>query len=110
MGLLALAALPIHTALAATGLLCLAMGLSGPGHSGYWANMIDISPNHAGKLLGYSNTIGTVPGIVANLFVGSVLTAQGDEGWGTVWLSAIVMYALGTATFARLAVGHEIWT
>ena len=42
----------------ATGLLTLAVGMGGPAHSSYWANMMDVAPRHCAVLLGVSNTIG----------------------------------------------------
>ena len=53
----------------ATALLTLAVGMGGTAHSSFWANMVDISPRHCGVVLGASNTIATMPGILANMYV-----------------------------------------
>ncbi len=36
-----------------------------------WANVIDISPAHAGYLLGIVNTVGTLPGMLGNSTTGT---------------------------------------
>lgn len=89
-------------------LLCAAVGMSGCAHSAYWANIIDVSPAHAGELLGLSNTIATVPGIIGNLYVGWVLSST-EGSWPLVWLSAVAGYLIGFAVFRSLCSGEVIW-
>ena len=48
-------------------LLAGAVGFGAFSHAGYWANIVDIGPNHAGTLCGISNTIATLPGVLANV-------------------------------------------
>ena len=44
-----------------------AVGFGAFSHAGYWANIVDIGPKHAGTLCGISNTIATLPGVLANV-------------------------------------------
>ena len=59
-----LLALPVEavTPPIAAGLFSAALGMNMASHSGYWANIIDLSPKRAGFVLGVSNTIGNIPG------------------------------------------------
>ena len=52
------------TPVLASALFSAALGVNMASHSGYWANLIDISPTKAGFALGVSNTIGNIPGTV----------------------------------------------
>ena len=65
--------------------------------SGYWANMVDIAHAHAGEVMGISNTIATVPGMVGNLLTGAILEATGN--WGLVFFLAGVAYMLAGISF-----------
>jgi hypothetical protein len=33
--------------------------------SGYLSNMLDLAPRHAGALMGISNTVATLPGVLS---------------------------------------------
>lgn len=48
----------------AVALLTLAVGLDGISSSGFQVNHVDLSPTHAGLLMGLSNTFGTIPGML----------------------------------------------
>ena len=97
------AALPRALAVA---LSCGALGFGAFSHSGYWANVVDLSPRHAGVLIGISNTIATLPGILANVSTGYILKQTGDD-WTPVFVLAISIYALGLSAFLLLASGDE---
>ena len=83
----------------ATVVLTITLGLMGTSHSAFWANIIDIAPERSADLLGLSNTLATIPGIVGNLFVGYVLQHYGS--FQLVWLSTVVLNLLGLALFRR---------
>jgi len=97
------AALPRALAVA---LSCGALGFGAFSHSGYWANVVDLSPRYAGVLIGISNTIATLPGILANVSTGYILKQTGDD-WTPVFMLAISIYALGLSAFLLLASGDE---
>ena len=55
-------------------LITLEIGISSAVSSaGYFPNMMDLSPNYAGILMGVSNTIGTLPGMIAPLVAGAIV-------------------------------------
>jgi hypothetical protein len=111
--------------------LTLGVGLGGFAASGYWANFLDLSKTHSGQLLGLSNSIATIPGIVGNELTGWLIGMQshggqagssgsgsstngtgsaaggGDPGSGfsKVFLLAAVVYAVGALAFALTARG-----
>ena len=69
--------------------------------SGYWANMVDIAHDHAGQIMGISNTIATVPGMVGNALTGAILDATGN--WSLVFFMAGTAYVLAGLVFYWLA-------
>ena len=69
--------------------------------SGYWANMVDIAHAHAGHIMGISNTIATVPGMVGNALTGAILDATGN--WSLVFFMAGTAYVLAGLVFYWLA-------
>ena len=92
----------------ATALLTLAIGMGGTAHSSFWANMVDVSPRHCGVVLGASNTIGTLPGILANMWAGYALETH--DSWMMVWSSAVLFYVFGFAMFYKYCQGDVVWT
>ena len=54
----------------AVSLFSLAIGIQGLNGSSYTVNHLDIAPRFAGILMGISNAIGTIPGIIAPYVVG----------------------------------------
>ena len=60
--------------------------------SGFWANIIDVAPRHAGVLLGLSNTLATLPGVLCNL-------AAGGLGLRPVFALSALLEATGAVTF-----------
>ncbi len=63
----------------AVALLTLAVGCSGAIYSGFVVNMVDIVPPFAGILFGISNTVATIPGILAPYAIG-VITSDVSVG------------------------------
>jgi nitrate/nitrite transporter NarK len=91
----------------ALGFLTAAVAFASLSHSGYSANIIDIAPQLAGPLMGVVNTIGTVPGVLANILAGHILSSPGGS-WAQIFMIALVVYAVGLAAFLRHAQGHEL--
>ena len=94
------------TPLAAAALFSGALGMNMASHSGYWANIIDLSPTRAGFVLGVSNTIGNIPGIYGNFLTGWVLSATGS--WAIVFSIAILHWVAGAALYTSWASTDEI--
>jgi ACS family sodium-dependent inorganic phosphate cotransporter len=58
-------------------LMCAATGCLGIGMAGFLPNILDIAPRHSAVLVGVSNTIATVPGIVGVAVTGWLIDATG---------------------------------
>lgn len=58
-------------------LICGTMAFLALCYSGFGANVLEIAPRHAGVLSGASNTVGTVPGIIAVATTGWLVDATG---------------------------------
>lgn len=89
---------PVSTA---TAVLSVGLGLNAASHAGYWAMLIDLSPQHAGTLCGVSNSIAALPGVVGNTVTGAVLRATGS--WSAVFLIVEAVYGVGLLAFLLLA-------
>ena len=76
--------------------------LGGLAFSGYWANFIDLSPRFAGHLMGVSNSVATIPGIVGNLVTGQILKGH-ENDWGIVFSLAAAIYVFGAVVFVAFA-------
>lgn len=75
--------------------------------SGYWINMIDVGPEYAGQIMGISNTIATVPGIVGNLITGYIL--QQTKSWNMVFNVAAGVSAMGGILFACFSTDRNVF-
>lgn len=55
--------------------VCLTMAVGGGGFafSGFFVNHLDIAPPFAGILMGISNTVATIPGILSPLLTGVIV-------------------------------------
>merc|ERR1711908_69861 len=50
---------------------------------GYWVNMVDVCPETASTIMGMSNTVATIPGIVGQPITLAILDRTGS--WSTVY-------------------------
>ncbi|XP_033121660.1 sialin-like [Anneissia japonica] len=88
--------------------LTLAVGCGGFSMSGFNINHLDIAPKYAGVLMGFTNTIATIPGFVGPLIVGT-LTENNDtrQQWQIVFWICFGIYALGLLTYLLFGSGVE---
>jgi len=86
-------------------LACFAVGLGALVQSAFWANILDVAPNHAGVLVGISNTMATLPGILCNLSTGYLL--EHGYGWTPVLAVAAVLEGIGAAVYVTMARGER---
>ncbi|EQC30330.1 hypothetical protein SDRG_11907 [Saprolegnia diclina VS20] len=91
----------------AVALLSLTLFLSRAAASGYWVNMLDVAPRHAGHVMGISNTIATLPGIFGNILTGEILQRSGN--WDLVFLIAAVILTTGGLIFHCWAGDHDVF-
>ena len=59
--------------IAAMALLTTAVGINGIVYGGYVVNHVDISPNHAGVLMGITNTVANLCGFAAPYVAGLLI-------------------------------------
>jgi len=91
--------------LTASALLCVHFFFGRFFKTGFWVNMLDVAGPDAGKLMGISNTVATVPGIVGQKLTHRLLDATGS--WTYVWGLAAGSQLLGALLFTLLA-GDEL--
>ena len=69
--------------------------------------MIDVGPEYAGKTMGMSNTIATLPGILGNLITGYIL--QQTQSWDTVFTVAAVITTFGGGVFLCFSTDRHVF-
>ncbi|MBI3302648.1 MAG: ACS family MFS transporter [Deltaproteobacteria bacterium] len=87
--------------------MCCTLGLGAFALSGFAVNHLDIGPRYAGILLGFSNTAGTIPGIVGVTLTGLILDATGS--WNLVFLISAGVYVFGALVWLLFATGERIF-
>lgn len=97
----------VSSAPLAIGLLCVSSFFGAMAMAGCGTSPLDIAPRYAGTLMGISNTIATIPGVVAVTASGMILDATGS--WATVFLVAAGFSLIGLISFAVLASGERIF-
>ncbi|VDO67982.1 unnamed protein product [Heligmosomoides polygyrus] len=85
--------------------LSISIGLGGICWAGFSVNHLDLAPQFAGHLMGISNTLATLPGMLCPLIVGYVVPTGTTVQWNIIFYSTAVIYALGAAFFWKFASG-----
>ncbi|XP_063821196.1 sialin-like [Ostrinia nubilalis] len=82
-------------------LICLtiAVGLGGFAWSGFSVNHLDIAPPHASVLMGVSNTVATLPGIISPPLAGAIVTDKTAEQWRIVFFISSIIYLIGAIIY-----------
>ncbi|XP_067658855.1 sialin-like [Haliotis asinina] len=86
-------------------LLCAAVGCLGISKAGYMVNHVDIAPNYSGLLFGFTNTMATIPGMIAPLVAGALTPNKTAEEWRLVLCICSGFLVAGAVIFAFLASG-----
>jgi len=73
--------------------------------SGFFVNHMDIAPEHAGTLMGITNTAGTIPGIIGVLVSGWILDVTGS--WALVFQTAAAVAAFGLVFYLVFGSGER---
>jgi MFS family permease len=74
----------------------------------YFANILDIAgPGCVSAILGISNSIAAVPGVLANVLAGFWLEASGQ--WQQLFAVSVGMQAVGLAVYLRWASGERLF-
>ncbi|KAM3654260.1 LOW QUALITY PROTEIN: vesicular glutamate transporter 1 [Ammospiza maritima maritima] len=95
-----------HSRAVAISFLVLAVGFSGFAISGFNVNHLDIAPRYASVLMGLSNGVGTLSGMVCPLIVGALTRHKTREEWQWVFLIAALVHYGGVAFYGVFASGE----
>uniref|UniRef100_A0AAY4CEC2 Vesicular glutamate transporter 1 n=1 Tax=Denticeps clupeoides TaxID=299321 RepID=A0AAY4CEC2_9TELE len=93
-----------HTKGVAISFLVLAVGFSG---FGFNVNHLDIAPRYASILMGISNGVGTLSGMVCPLIVGAMTKHKTREEWQYVFLIASLVHYGGVIFYGIFASGEK---
>lgn len=90
--------------------IIISVGLGGLPWSAFSVNHLDIAPQYVGHLMGLSNTIATLPGMISPLIVGLIVTKHLPSEWRIVFSLTAAVYLLGALIYWRWASGEiETW-
>ncbi|KAF6205216.1 hypothetical protein GE061_019383 [Apolygus lucorum] len=86
-------------------IICLvfAVGLGAFAWPAFSVNHLDIAPQHASVLMGFSNTFATLPGIVSPLLSGYIVTDKTAEEWKAVFYISGAIYLIGALFYGTFA-------
>ncbi|XP_046890336.1 vesicular glutamate transporter 3 isoform X3 [Hypomesus transpacificus] len=96
-----------HTRGVAISFLVLAVGFSGFAISGFNVNHLDIAPRYASILMGISNGVGTLSGMVCPLIVGALTKNKTRLEWQHVFIIASMVHYTGVIFYAIFASGEK---
>ncbi|KAF7661112.1 hypothetical protein LDENG_00269210 [Lucifuga dentata] len=96
-----------HTRGMAISFLVLAVGFSGFAISGFNVNHLDIAPRYASILMGISNGVGTLSGMVCPLIVGALTKHKTRLEWQNVFVIASMVHYSGVIFYAIFASGEQ---
>lgn len=87
--------------------LIFAVSFSGFAISGYNVNHLDIAPRYASILMGLSNGIGTISGLICPLTAELITEKPTKKAWSYVFLIASCVHFFGVAFYAIFASGEK---
>ncbi|KAK7862498.1 hypothetical protein R5R35_005921 [Gryllus longicercus] len=97
-------ALPSPAAVVAC--LTAAVGCGAFALAGYGVNHLDIAPQHASVLMGLSNTVATLPGIISPTVTGFLVQHHSAEEWKSVFYISSGIYLVGVIVYGLFASGE----
>ncbi|XP_014203438.1 sialin-like [Copidosoma floridanum] len=89
----------------AVSLVTLGLTFSGCFYPGIKVNVMDLSPNYCGVLMGIINGIGAIAGILSPYTVGVLTPNQTLEEWRIIFWIVGVVYLIGTINFLLFSSG-----
>ncbi len=95
----------VESAGLAIAIMSVGTGLGAFVTGGFAVNHMDIAPRHAGTLMGITNTVATIPGIVGVYASGLILQATGS--WAVVFQVAATITLVGLAVFLVFGRGER---
>ncbi|EEB20314.1 conserved hypothetical protein [Pediculus humanus corporis] len=94
------------TAMAATVALTFGVAFSGFAISGFNVNHLDIAPRYASILMGMSNGIGTIAGLICPIAIDNITRHHDCPSWKTVFILAATVHFVGVTFYAIFASGE----
>ncbi len=94
-----------HSPATAIALITLSASANGLSQSAYGVNHLDVGPSYAGLLMGLSNTIATLPGIVGVAIAG--LIVQVTHSFAGVFYMIAAVYTAGLAGYLTWGSGER---
>ncbi|XP_034944012.1 vesicular glutamate transporter 1 [Chelonus insularis] len=91
---------------AATVALAIGVACSGFAISGFNVNHLDIAPRYASILMGMSNGIGTIAGLLVPFFVDNITTNKDAHSWRNVFIMAACVHFFGVTFYAIFCSGE----
>ncbi len=95
----------VDSAWLAIAIMCVGNAVGAFVTGGFAVNHMDIAPNHAGKLMGITNTFATIPGIIGVTVSGFILEATGS--WALVFQVAAGVTLFGLVFYLLFASGEK---
>ncbi|XP_067010159.1 vesicular glutamate transporter 1 isoform X2 [Anabrus simplex] len=95
-----------QSAVAATTALTLGVAFSGFAISGFNVNHLDIAPRYASILMGMSNGIGTIAGLICPIAIDNITRNKTKESWKTVFIMAATVHLVGVTFYGVFASGE----
>ncbi len=83
------------------------MGLSACNSAGHLSNHADIAPNHAGITFAISNTLATIPGILAGPVTAELVVASHNR-WFPVFILASCLNFVGAIIYQSQSASTQI--
>ncbi|KAJ3656272.1 hypothetical protein Zmor_015360 [Zophobas morio] len=87
--------------------LILGAGIGVSSWSGFGVNFLDIAPQHASVIMGLSNTISTLAGIISPILSGYIVATPRPEEWQTIFCIASGIFVFGSVVYGVFASGEE---
>ncbi|XP_014244679.1 vesicular glutamate transporter 1-like [Cimex lectularius] len=94
------------SAVSANVALTLGVAFSGFAISGYNVNHLDIAPRYASILMGMSNGIGTIAGLICPIVIDHITKDHTKGSWKVVFLMAATVHFIGITFYAIFASGE----
>ncbi|KAK9787869.1 hypothetical protein WJX73_001410 [Symbiochloris irregularis] len=92
---------------AAVTCLTAAVGLQAFCYAGFHAYIQDVAPADAGKVLGLTNSCGTVAGVLANVVAGRLAAVH--NGYALLFASIVGLYLISAVTWGIFANGEDVY-
>jgi ACS family sodium-dependent inorganic phosphate cotransporter-like MFS transporter 5 len=96
----------------AVAFVCLSVSCSGFAQAGYQVNHLDVAPLYAGLLMGFTNTLATIPGLVGPIMAESIAHSDSDIDklrieWRAVFFLLAGTYLFGAVVYVTLVSGEK---